>query len=138
MLKVFPGHLKSCPQTFRNYRRCRCLIHVEGSLAGARIREALDLTSWEAAQDLVRRWEAQGQIQSAKIQVMIDAAAIRFIEDAKARHLSDATLQKYVVVLKKQLVPFCQTKGLRYPRELNLQEMLEFRPLLDWHSQQPR
>lgn len=100
MLSVFGGHLKSCPQTSRNYRRCKCPIHVEGSLAGERIRKALDLTSWEAAQDLVRRWESQGRIQLVKIEVTINDAVRKFLEDAKARHLSDATLQKYIVVLE--------------------------------------
>jgi hypothetical protein len=91
---------KAVPRTSRNYRRCKCPIHVEGSLAGERIRKALDLTSWEAAQDLVRRWESQGRIQLVKIEVTINDAVRKFLEDAKARHLSDATLQKYIVVLE--------------------------------------
>lgn len=128
MLNLFRRHLKSCHQTSRHYRRCKCPIHVEGSLAEVRIRKALDLTSWEAAQDLVRGWEAQGRIvKSAKIEVSIDDGVRKFLEDAKARHLSEATLQKYIVVLEKQLIPFCLKKGLRDPRELNLQELREFR-----------
>jgi len=97
-------------------------------LAEERIRKALDLTSWEAAQDLVRGWEAQGRIvKSAKNEVTIDDGVRKFLEHAKARHLSEATLQKYIVVLERQLISFCLKKGLRYPRELNLQELREFR-----------
>jgi len=63
-------------------------------LAEERIRKALDLTSWEAAQDLVRGWEAQGRIvKSPKIEVTIDDGVRKFLEDAKARHLSEATLR---------------------------------------------
>jgi integrase/recombinase XerD len=118
---------KAVPQTSRNYRCCKCPIHVERSLAGEGIRKALDLTSWEAAHDLVRRWECQGRIQLVKIEVTINDAVRKFLEDAKARRLSEATLQKYIVVLEKQLVPFCRKKGLRYPGELSLQEVREFR-----------
>jgi len=60
MLTIFRRHLKSCPHTSRS--RCRCPLHVEGTLAGEPIRKALDLSSWEAAQNLVREWEATGRI----------------------------------------------------------------------------
>ena len=33
MLTLFRRHLKSCPHTSRDYRRCKCPIHIEGSLA---------------------------------------------------------------------------------------------------------
>lgn len=29
MLTIFRRHLKSCPQTSRDYRKCKCPLHVE-------------------------------------------------------------------------------------------------------------
>src|SRR5438552_19203572 len=82
MLTIYRRHLKSCPQTSRNYRRCHCPIHVEGTLAGEPVRKALDLTSWEAAQTLVREWEATGRITRAIPSVA--EALEKFLADARA------------------------------------------------------
>jgi len=70
MLTIFRRHLKTCPHTSRKDRRCRCPIHVEGTLAGEPVRKALDLTSWEAAQTFVREWEATGRITRAILAVV--------------------------------------------------------------------
>jgi hypothetical protein len=45
---------------------CNCPIWVQGSLRGEYIRRALDLRSWSAATDLVREWEATGEIGVVK------------------------------------------------------------------------
>jgi hypothetical protein len=57
VLTVYRRHLAKCPHRSRRERRCKCPLHVEGTLRGEIIRKALDLTSWEAAQDRVRDWE---------------------------------------------------------------------------------
>ncbi len=51
------------PQS-RHYRRCQCPVWVQGTLRGETIREALDLTSWEAATNVVREWETKGRLRS--------------------------------------------------------------------------
>ena len=62
MLTIYRRHTKECPHSTRRYRRCRCPIHVEGSLGGESIRKALDLTSWEAAENLIHEWNTVGRI----------------------------------------------------------------------------
>ena len=52
-LRLIRRHLKDCPHTSTRYRRCKCPIHVYGTLAGERIRKALDQTSWDAASELI-------------------------------------------------------------------------------------
>ncbi len=69
MLRLIRRHLKTCKYRSSRYRRCGCPIHVYGTLGGEKIRRALDLTSWEAASDKVRGWEASGQIGLMKSEI---------------------------------------------------------------------
>ena len=62
MLRLYRRHSRKCPQKSERYRRCSCPIYVEGTLAHEYVRKALDLTSWEAATDVVRTWEKAGRI----------------------------------------------------------------------------
>ena len=61
MLTIFRRHLKACRFTTREDRACQCPISVEGTLQGRMIRKSTGLRSWEAAQKLVREWEANPQ-----------------------------------------------------------------------------
>jgi hypothetical protein len=58
MLTLFRRHMKGCKFTLRKDRNCQCPIAVEGVVHGRKVRKSLDLRSWEAAQRLVRDWEA--------------------------------------------------------------------------------
>lgn len=59
MLTIFRRHLRACIDQRgvkpRDFKKCACPIHVEGSLAGEKIRRALDLTSWETMKDLYEK-----------------------------------------------------------------------------------
>jgi hypothetical protein len=120
MLTIFRRHLKSCKYTSRTERRCKCPIHVEGSLAGKKIRESLDLIVWEGAQDKIHRWESQGSFEEEREPITVTEAVEQFFEDAKARHLSEATLEKYQVLLSEQLLGYCESSGIRYLSEYKL------------------
>src|ERR671912_2353344 len=65
-LRLIRRHLKDCPHTSTRYRRCKCPIHVYGTLAGEKIRKALDQTSWDAATELITAWTAAGEIGVVK------------------------------------------------------------------------
>ncbi len=127
MLVIFRRHLKSCPHTSRRYRRCKCPIHVEGSLAGEKIRKALDLSNWEAAQELVRQWEADGGTNNHTEKVAITDAVEKFFIDAQARYLKESTIKKLSVLLRKQFIPYCQDKGLRCIHEITVDDLRAFR-----------
>lgn len=66
MLVLYRRHQPPCRFSSRRYRNCHCPIWVQGSLRGEYIRRALDLRSWSAATDLVRDWEAAGEIGVVK------------------------------------------------------------------------
>jgi hypothetical protein len=72
-LRLIRRHLKECPHSSTRYRRCKCPIHVYGTLAGEKIRKALDQTSWDAATELINAWTTAGEIGVAKL----DAPTIR-------------------------------------------------------------
>ena len=67
MLQIYRRHLKSCSHTSRSYRRCPCPIWVQGArFGGETIRRAMDVTSIEAASNLVAQWNAAGAIGAVK------------------------------------------------------------------------
>src|SRR6266849_3863880 len=102
MLTLFRRHLRSCPQNSRSYRRCKCPIHVEGSLGGEKIRKSLDLTNWEAAQNRLREWEVRGEIKLKRSDqteiTTVEKAVNLFVQDSKARHLAESTLKNLRVL----------------------------------------
>jgi integrase/recombinase XerD len=130
VLNLFRRHRAECPgrSKGRRYRRCDCPIHVEGSLRGEYVRKALNLTSWEAASDLVAAWTASGEIGVVKPEApSVKEAVTRFFEDAEARGLKPATISKYKVLLEKQLLPWCDGKGYTRLKQLGVDELTRFR-----------
>lgn len=84
MLRLIRRHVKACPHTSSRFRRCSCPIHAYGTLAGEKVRRALDLTSWEAASDLIRDLDASRQIGVVEPEVPGFSAARSAILTASA------------------------------------------------------
>src|SRR5690606_36386726 len=118
-----------CPYSTRRYHNCKCPIWVQGSLRGEYIRRALDLRSWSAATDLVRDWEAAGEIGVVKkLDIPTIAEALeRFSDDLGAQKLSPETIRKYDNLLRKRMLPWCEEKGFRYLKQLAVEEVRQFR-----------
>ncbi len=121
MLNLYRRHQSPCPYSTRRYRNCKCPIWVQGSLRGEYMRRALDLRSWSAATDLVRDWEASGEIGVVKkpdIPTIAEAVDC-FFTDLEAQKLSGETIRKYDNLLRKRMLPWCGAKGYRYLKQLN-------------------
>jgi len=104
VLAIYRRHQPPCRYASRRFRNCKCPIWVQGSLGGEYLRRSLDLRSWEAASDLVRGWEASGQVGVVKPDVPTVAEAVtKFLEDARARHLTAETVRKYQNLLEPGL-----------------------------------
>jgi integrase/recombinase XerD len=103
MLTIYRRHRKSCRQRFdgRGYRRCLCPIWVDGSLNGFEMRKSLRLRDWQRAQELVRKWEADGKLIEKPKPVTVKEACDKFIADAEARHLREPTLYKYRLLFRQ-------------------------------------
>jgi integrase/recombinase XerD len=104
MLTTYRRHVAVCPHTSRRYRRCTCPIWVQGTLAGDAVRRSLDLTSWEAATNLVRDWEAAGRIgETRKRSPSITDAVDQYLADCEAR-LKPPSVKKYRTLLKNHFL----------------------------------
>ena len=126
MITVFRRHLETCPYTSRHERRCRCPIHAEGTLGGKRFaRRSLDLNSWEAAQKLVRDWEAAGSFNIIP-NITLKDATTRFLADQEARGISRAARRKNEILLTK-MQEFMVTRCITQLSHIGLSEVSEFR-----------
>ena len=126
MITIYRRHLRTCPHTSRRYRRCQCPIHAEGSIGAEPIRRALDLTSWEAAQNLVREWETRGKVGGVAAPSITEAVE-QYVADAIARGVKEATLKLIRAVLEKSLVPWCEAEGFSRLSQLGIEEMRAYR-----------
>lgn len=131
MLITYRRHTKACPHKSRSYWRCQCPIWVQGTLRGEPIRRALDVTSREAAANLVAAWNAAGSIESVPVvkeePPRIDIAVARYLDDARARHLAEATISKLTTIFEKRFLSWTKNRGLRYLKELTPERLTAWR-----------
>jgi hypothetical protein len=95
------------------------------------MRKALDLRSWSAATDLVRDWEAAGEIGVVKkpdIPTIAEAVG-KFLQDVRAQQLSSKTIRKYENLLNRRFLPWCEAKGYRYLKQLGVEQIRQFRAM---------
>jgi len=102
---------------------------VQGSLGADYVRESLKLTSWQAASDVVRGWEAAGKIhaQPTRGTVTVRDAVEDYLADAKARGLQDTSLTKFREVLGRRLLEFTDSQGYRRLGQLDVEALRAFR-----------
>ena len=91
MLTIYRRHRATCKHRSRQFKGCFCPIWVQGVLDGKPVRRSLDLTGWEAAQRKVRELEIEGE---GKV-LSVSEASERFLEDCKARNMSEGMQRKY-------------------------------------------
>lgn len=127
MLVTYRRHNpKKCKHTSRSEVRCKCPIWVTGTKDGRLVREALKLRDWNRAQELVREWDVEGKKPKKAVRATIEEWKESFIQDAKARHLTDNTLKLYRLLFR-ELIQFTNNKGVRFADELDLTTVTEFR-----------
>ena len=132
MITIFRRHLDTCKlRSRRDQNRCKCPIHAEGTLGGVPFkRQSLDLTSWAAAQQKVREWEAAGTTE-VKPRVALQTARDAYIADMEARRLSHSA-KRHVEILLDRLGDYMADKGFLYLDELGVSEVREFRSRWTW------
>jgi integrase/recombinase XerD len=126
-LTIFRRHVKSCGQKSRRFRRCKCPISVEGTLGGEEIRKALDLTSWEAAENVVHEWNRAGKIGAeGRRSIQVKDAVLKFLADARAR-IRESTVQLYEQSLLRELVPWCEKENVRDVERVSVETLRRYR-----------
>lgn len=127
-LRLIRRHVKECPHTSTRYRRCKCPIHVYGTLAGEKIRRALDQTSWDAATEVINGWTAAGEIGVVKVEAPTVREAIdKFIADCEARKLGWEAMRKYRHLLEDRLLAWTERKGINNARQISVDSLRQFR-----------
>jgi integrase/recombinase XerD len=129
MLTIYRRHKKNCEhrKDGRNYRGCHCPLWVDGFLAGQEICKSLDLADWQKAQDVAREMEAtESKPKVTDEPVMIAQGWDKFLEDAKARNLTEPSIYKYEL-LSRQMKSFAEKYGYRFLSELTLDILSIFR-----------
>jgi integrase len=127
-LRLIRRHLKDCSHTSTKYRRCKCPIHVYGTLAGERIRKALDLTSWDAASELIAAWTAAGEIGVVKAESpTIREAVKKYLADCEARNLGWEAMRKYRHLLEDRFIPWADRKGFHTVKQVTVDGLRQFR-----------
>lgn len=136
MLALYRRHYPPCRYAGRKeprrYRNCNCPIWVQGSLRGEYIKRALDLRSWQAASDVVRGWDASGEIGVVRLEIPpVSEAVEKFITYQKSRNLSGETIRKYENLLDRRFLPWCESKGYRLFKQLTVDALREFQTTWD-------
>jgi hypothetical protein len=100
---------------------------VYGTLAGEKIRRALH--PGKPHPDLIRGWEASGQIGVVKPEVpTIKEAVSKFLHDLEhGQRRTAATLSKHKDLLEERLLPWCEDRGYRLLKQFDVTAVREFR-----------
>ncbi len=129
MLTIYRRHRKSCRHKAkgRRHRHCQCPIWVDGFLSGKEIRESLKLRDWQKALERVREWEIEDRrTQAQRTRLTIATAHEKFMADAEARRLNQATLYKYRLLFR-HLDKFAEACKLEFLDQLDLDALATFR-----------
>jgi integrase/recombinase XerD len=147
MLNLYRRHKKICrfwtgksTNGNRKNNNCRCPVWVDGYLSGVRVNKTLDLRDWTRANELVRDWEIAGSVkEKPRTGMSVRDACDAFMDDVKARHLSESSLKKYRVLLVNTRKPkyrekhspslseFCAETGVHFASQLLLPQLTRFR-----------
>src|SRR5690606_18097230 len=91
-------------------------IWVQGSLGKEYVRQSLNLTTWGAAQERVRSWEASGQVDVVRQVVpTVREAVEKHIADAQARNLKPREHQENPRRRRAWLARLLYARGLPVP-----------------------
>jgi integrase/recombinase XerD len=133
MLKAYRRHKLDCSHRNegRAWTRCRCPLWADGTFNGAQVRESLHVRTWddtqEALEKLQKRLTApEPEPPSGPLPTTIEQAWTKFLEDAQARNLSEATLRKYRYICA-DIQRFAADRGLRFIAEFSLDELRSWR-----------
>jgi integrase/recombinase XerD len=129
MLTIYRRHRRNCKHRAkgRRHRHCQCPIRVDGYLSGTEIRESLKLRDWQRAQETVRGWEIDDRrAHHRETRVTIADAQKKYIADAQARKLNQATVYKYRLLFR-HLMTFAEAYKLQFMDQLDLDSLAMFR-----------
>jgi integrase/recombinase XerD len=138
MLTTYRRHTERCQFDSRSEYRCKCPIWVTGTSAhdgdlfgkavrhGQFVRMRTTLRDWNRAQELVRKWDVDGELPKKRERLTIEDWKTKFLAVAEADNLTTDTIRKYKLLFK-QLEDFARNKGLQYADQFTLDILDAFR-----------
>jgi integrase len=121
----------------RGAKRCSCIIHASGTLAGKFNRKRTGCFKWDEARAIAAQWEAAGK-WSGSIEppqppavpqepttprgVTIADATEAFLAKCRNRGIQPTTFNKYRTFVK-QLREFCDARGYVFIQQLTIADM---------------
>jgi site-specific recombinase XerD len=127
MLIVHRRHVDECPHRHkgRDFRKCLCPLWIDWRVGGRRIQKPLGTRDWGVAQIQARKIEVDG-LTTTIVPTTVESACDKFLTDAKARQLREASLRKYRQLFG-QLKEYSRTRGLALLSNLTTDELVTFR-----------
>jgi hypothetical protein len=133
MLHIYSRHKADCDHADNSqWRRCRCPKWIRGVLLNEQtVRESAKTRSWEQAERLARKMEADADpTRTERIQprrVTVEDAVSMCLEDEEARGLELSSRKKSRTILEKQFLPFCEQRKFIYVDQVLPIDLTEFR-----------
>lgn len=135
MLSIYRRHNpKKCSSTDSqncSNKRRPCPIWVRGSRAdGSYVRVPLKSRDWTKALEVMREMEVTGErpapMAAPQERITIEKWRDQFVKTAKTENISPETIRKYETLFR-QLIAYAENKGIRFPNELDVGSLQEFR-----------
>jgi integrase len=133
MLQVYTRHLATCEHLRdSHWRRCHCPKWIRGILLnGHKVRRSALTASWENAEKLARKVEADVDPEREKIEARreftLREAVETFLDDQKARGLGKETQKKYRGFLERQFLTWADSRKLKFLGRVSPAELTKFR-----------
>ena len=153
MLKAQRRHHSPCQRPEWDQRTCKgkganCPVLIIGTLNGNRVRLSTakflppeQSRNLEAGRNLALLWERTGRIirpeefrpiaeptpPPEQDLPTVETAVAEYLTDARLNGNAQATLDKKVTILNRQLLPYCKEKGIRFVSELDTNTIRDFR-----------
>jgi integrase/recombinase XerC len=124
MLSIWRRHTATCPHIDkgRDYQKCSCPLWADGYINGKRtLRQSLK------TRDMARAIKRAATLEDPAAPTFkgIDEAVKAYL--LNCQHLNENTQRKYRNRLSKQLLPFCEARGVDVVHELTVEVLDEFR-----------
>ena len=125
MLHVYARHLVKCEHSGDpHWRRCHCPKWIRGLLLnGKKIRQPAQTSSWENAEKLARKLEAEIDPEREKIEARreftVGEAIKMFLGDQQARGLGKETQKKYHGFLGRQFLVWADSRKMKFLVKVN-------------------
>src|SRR5262245_44501575 len=122
LFRIYRRHSRECRFSSRSQTKCECPVWMERSGR----QESLNTRDWTLAHRKAHDLERAEVYGATPSPIAIDKQLEAFLADAKARHLSPATLAK-LKTLTAQLEAFCQAAGITTTDQLTTDVLRDFR-----------